>query len=282
VTGTGGGQDAGPSGQGGIGGAIYIDGVSQNATLPRLVVSKCTFTTNTSHDYGGAIFGYTVPEQLSNCYIDATTFDGNTVTGANRFGGAVYSQNGTWTVANSTFKANTATSLGGAFWNHTDHGVAITNCTFTGNHTGLYGGAMALTSGILDIVHCTIAGNTSSQWAAGITGGGNGTIRNSILSSNTGSAPGHAQNADTTMNDGGGNFQFPGPSGGVNNPVAAGVTFADPKLGVLGNNGGLTQTMLLLSGSPCINGGVAESAPSLDQRGSARSGLPDAGAVEPP
>jgi len=282
ATGTGGGQDAGPSGQGGIGGAIYIDGVSQNATIPRLVVSSSTFTNNTSNDYGGAIFGYTEPDQVSNCYIDATTFDGNTVTGANRFGGAVYSQNGTWTVANTTFSANSATSLGGAFWNHTDQGVAITNCTFTANHTGLYGGAMALTCGILDITNCTIANNTSSQWAAGISGGGGGTIRNSIVSNNTGSAVGHAWNADTTLNDGGGNFQFPGPSGGQNNPVAAGATFADPKLGPLGSNGGLTQTMLLGGASPCINGGVSAGAPLLDQRGNPRTGLPDAGAVEAP
>jgi hypothetical protein len=140
---------------------------------------------------------------------------------------------------------------------------------------------MALTSGILDIVNCTIAGNTSSKWAAGISGGGGGTIRNTILSNNAGTLAGHAWNADTTMTDGGGNVQFPGPGGGQNNPVAAGVTFADPKLNGLGSNGGLTQTMSLQGGSPCINAGVAAGAPLLDQRGSTRTGLPDAGAYEP-
>jgi hypothetical protein len=285
ATGTGGGQDAGPSGQGGIGGAIYIDGVSQNATVAQLVVSKCTFSTNTAHAYGGAIFTYTYTNVVSTCYIDATTFNGNTVSGGGQyFAGAVYAQNGTWTVANSTFSNNSATDLGGAFWTDTGNGVSFTNCTFTGNHTNTFGGAMALSAGILEIVHCTVAGNTSSKWSAGLFGGAGGTVRNSIFSNNTGTDAFNGWNTDTTLIDGGGNFQFLSTGVAANNkPIAAGVTISDPKLGALGSNGGPTQTMLLLAGSPCIDHGVAEAYPTMDQRGVAHTGaLPDAGSVEPP
>src|SRR6185437_4416474 len=59
----------------------------------------------------------------------------------------------------------------------------------------------------------------------------------------------------------------------------------DPKLGSLANNGGLTQTMLPLAGSPAINNGSNALVPggvTTDQRGQTRvqNGTVDIGAVE--
>lgn len=53
-------------------------------------------------------------------------------------------------------------------------------------------------------------------------------------------------------------------------------------LGTLANNGGRTQTMLLLSGSPAINAGNNATCPTTDQRGILRpqGGVCDIGAVE--
>src|SRR6202041_1386914 len=46
------------------------------------------------------------------------------------------------------------------------------------------------------------------------------------------------------------------------------------------NNGGPTQTMALLTGSPAINAGDPNGAPSTDQRGVLRDASPDIGAFE--
>jgi len=60
------------------------------------------------------------------------------------------------------------------------------------------------------------------------------------------------------------------------------IQWGDPKLGTLANNGGRTQTMLLLSGSPAINAGNNATCPTTDQRGILRpqGGVCDIGAVE--
>jgi hypothetical protein len=57
---------------------------------------------------------------------------------------------------------------------------------------------------------------------------------------------------------------------------------ADPNLGPLQNNGGLTSTMLPLSGSPVLGAGVAFAAPTSDQRGVPRptNGPTDLGSVQ--
>ena len=61
----------------------------------------------------------------------------------------------------------------------------------------------------------------------------------------------------------------------------AGTTTGDPKLGPLANNGGPTQTMALLAGSPAIHAGDPAFAPATDQRGFARdAAAPDIGAYE--
>jgi hypothetical protein len=51
-------------------------------------------------------------------------------------------------------------------------------------------------------------------------------------------------------------------------------------LGPLANNGGPTQTMALLPGSPCLHAGTSTGAPATDQRGVARDTPPDIGAFE--
>ncbi len=55
------------------------------------------------------------------------------------------------------------------------------------------------------------------------------------------------------------------------NPDAAcvtGVTFADPMLGALGQNGGPTATLVPAAGSPAL--GAGQDCPATDQRGQPR------------
>jgi hypothetical protein len=54
----------------------------------------------------------------------------------------------------------------------------------------------------------------------------------------------------------------------------------DPQLGPLQDNGGPTQTMALLPGSPALGAGSAAGAPALDQRGAPRLGRYDIGAYQ--
>ena len=70
-------------------------------------------------------------------------------------------------------------------------------------------------------------------------------------------------------------------SDGINgNRVGTSARPIDPLLGPLQDNGGPTQTMALLPGSPAINAGDPALAPAADQCGIGRVSLPEIGAFE--
>ncbi|MCY3018163.1 MAG: right-handed parallel beta-helix repeat-containing protein [Planctomycetota bacterium] len=138
--GSNGGADRGPNGKGGIGGAIYMDGCSQNADKPQLVVSDCLFQNSHANDHGGAIFAFTRPEVESLSVFNACIFDTSTVSPPKDqglgFAGAIYSQDGKCFVTNCTFSNNNCPSLGGSVFIATDHTVRIANCEFYENKGG--------------------------------------------------------------------------------------------------------------------------------------------------
>jgi hypothetical protein len=135
--GTGGGADRGPNGKGGIGGAIYMDGCSQNAEKPHLIVSDCFFQKNHANDHAGAIFGFTRPEVLSTSVFNACVFDTCTVSQPKDqglgFAGAIYSQDGDCYVTNCSFSNNNCPALGGSLFVSTSHTVKVANCEFYDN-----------------------------------------------------------------------------------------------------------------------------------------------------
>ncbi len=108
---------------------------------------------------------------------------------------------------------------------------------------------------------------------------------NTIVAGNTLTANTGVPNEDVTadLTSGGHNLigidnNFKGPTdlaGTAANPL-------NPNLGPLQNNGGPTQTLLPLSGSPVLGAGDPSLAPSTDQRGNPRrlSGPIDIGAVQ--
>ncbi len=165
------------------------------------------------------------------------------------FGGALYSSGGVVNITNSSFVDNLAGgdtySQGGAIYNASS--MTITNSTFSGNRASDWGGAIINYSGP------------------------NLTLRNTIVANSLGS-----DNCGGTVIDGGGNFSWP-----VNDDSCPGFR-QDPKLGRLANNGGWTQTLALLSGSPAIHAAVLGNCPSTDQRGWTRGLLNqcDSGAYE--
>jgi len=281
-------------GQGGHGGAIYVDGTD----LGTLSLRRTIFSGNRATNLGGAIHSwmYGLPSAL---VIEDCTFAGNAGT---TDGGAVFHMNGRLAITGSTFSANTVVGQGGALWEgQADPGqtpVSITNSTFSGNSatgirpndgsTGL-GGAIRDDGNPTTLTQVTIVGNHADWVGGGIVGGSRATLRASIVADNTAANGGNPwniqKNCSSTLADGGFNFQWPAlnPWDGNDRRCAAGVTFAAPQLGALAENGGLTATHLPLAGSPVIDAVTSGCPPpATDQRGYARPYGPrcDSGAAE--
>lgn len=194
-------------------------------------------------------------------------------------GGAIFNHQGTVFLVNSTLSTNTA--QGGAGGNNAQAGSGL-------------GGAVFSYNGTLAITNSTISGNSADQGGRGVYNLGDGgaavaTVNNTILGQ-----------ADTTVSD----FVGQARNGGPNTTSGAGnliriaegfagtvVSSADPQLTALASNGGPTQTLALLDGSPAIDAGdntlavdKAGSPLAIDQRGLARftGNLVDIGAFEDP
>jgi hypothetical protein len=218
--------------------------------------------------YGGALFNSNTVVLVDSVFFGNASFGGAGFfgfSGGNAFGGALCNLGGIF-ATNDTITENMA--QGGAGGSAGDPG--------TGNGGGLFnqGG-----TAILD--YLTIASNSAGGFV-GVGGGINATngsllLQNSIVAENASGSDFYGSYGALT--DGGDNlssdlsFQFTAP-GSMNN--------TNPELGPLGNNGGPTQTMPLLAGSPAINAAGVGDIVTNDQRGYPRpSGPePDIGAFE--
>jgi CSLREA domain-containing protein len=206
--------------------------------------------------------------------------------GGSGMGGAVFNEAGTVIITNSTFTANSATGniggngtlkkqagsgagLGGALFNHNGT-IQVTNSTFSLN-TAAQGGR-----GIFNL------GDSAGKTTTSTTATAN--IANSIIGqADTAVADFTGKALGTGTNTTQGSANLIRTQSGFAGTV---VTTADPLLGPLQANGGLTQTMAPSSSSPVINRGVKAGAPATDQRGFARdrdnAGTVDIGAYEFP
>jgi len=282
----------------GFGGALDMEPAGSGT----LAVTGSTFSSNVAADtntgqggFGGAIMFE--PLGTGTVTITNSTFDSNTAQGGSKtqggFGGAIMfePESGSLTVTGSTFSANTADAatagagFGGAIsFEPNEEGVdtlSLTNSTLTGNHANGkgFGGAIDFEgeTSTATLLNDTIVANTigSGIFGGGIENEGQTTARNTIISGNT---------AGAEVNNCG------------NAPIAAGAhdielgttcgfdMNADPKLAALAENGGPTETMALLAGSPAIDAGDSAFCPATDQRGVSRpqppTGACDIGAYE--
>jgi hypothetical protein len=278
-------------GQGGDGGAIYVDGSNHS----QLVIRRSSFVQNSSTDLGGAIHIYQYAGS-SGLLIEDSTFDRNSTV---HNGGALYHQNGNLTISRSTFVGNETIGQGGAIWLLQSSSATITNCTFNGNRANGYrpnNGSVGLGGAILvndqanvTISHTTIVGNHADWVGGGICGGGNITLRATIVANNTaanGGNPWNIQpNCSNQLLNGGFNIQYPdrNHNDGSDPYCTPGVWIIAPNLSALASNGGYTQTMPPNAGSPALD--LVTSGcppPSTDQRGRTRpeGTACDAGSVE--
>ena len=286
ATGTG-----GNPGNGGNAGAIGVDGADRFVNLCRVRVLN-----NQSNAYGAGLFT-TVYDTTSFTRILDSTIQGNDSVGtSNAHSGGVYLQGGPFSIRGSTFRANQASGYGGlSIFDHQTGTLIrasgdISNSTFVGNiaREGL-GGAMNLQgSGGLLLQNLTIANNVAACdvcFAAGIANGSGLaiTMRNTVFQNNT---AGNAYNPWALLSpvSGSNNLQWPqirpNSFGQQEQPVTPGAIFANPQLLAIAANGGYTETMALIPGSPAVDTGTNTGAPSSDQRGQPRHAAVDIGAYE--
>ena len=133
--GVGGGADAGPTGQGGIGGAIYSDALTLQQAGWEYFIAGCLFRGNTAGDHGGAIFAYCFPNKNAGGVFWSCHFEGNRVgdKGKLQFAGCIYTQyhRQLW-VGNCSFWDNAARRDGTIFRAMNGQETFI-NCEFGGN-----------------------------------------------------------------------------------------------------------------------------------------------------
>jgi fibronectin-binding autotransporter adhesin len=201
-------------------------------------------------------------------------------------GGGLRNDHGTVTLTNCTIADNDGQSVGGGLSSFGGT-MTLTNCTVTSN-VAQYGGGLYTVEGKLILTNCTVAANRVKAFAGRPGGGGIDTYGQSLVLTNT-IVAGNASAAkpdDINVNSGSvsGSYDLigTGGSGGLKNGVDHNIVGApDPGLAPLGNYGGPTRTMALLSGSPALGAGTSgPGLPTTDQRGFPLASPPDIGAFQ--
>ena len=259
----------------GDGGGVY--NCFATVTIDSSILSGNSATSGMGNlGYGGAIY---------NCPGSTMTIINSTFTRNSAENGGAICNGGTLTINNSTFRENIARHRkGGGIRNY---GVlTINNSTFSGNRaphgTGgaIHNGQLFGATGTLVMNNSTISGNIVDEGQGGgifNLNGDTAVLQNNIIANNTG---GNCYGEHSVMSDGynlssDGTCKF-SSVGDLNN--------TDAMLGRLRYNGGPTQTMALLQGSPAIDSGNPNGCTDghghllkTDQRGKARPDKEDHG-----
>jgi hypothetical protein len=278
------------------GSAIYNAGT--------LHVSGSTFALNgTMYGTGGAIYN------RGTLNVDTSTFSGNTTWQ----GGAIANFYGSAVVDSSTFLRNWAEE-GAGIWtvgNYESNELIVSNSIFIQNQGVTDGSAISINSTPTTVRNSTFSGNVGRSTVYVGTPAPTTLLNNTFAGNNPSSATISANHS--TLTEGGNIFDTNwnscsvgsivdlgynvDPTGGcTGNLSGTGDVSGDPTLGTLANNGGPTQTIALLSGSPAIdhiptsytyvdaNSNNVPLCPSTDQRGTPRpqgnATFCDAGAFE--
>jgi predicted outer membrane repeat protein len=255
----------------GIGGGILnIDG-------GRATLTQVRFQQNTAYD-GGGLYMY----GMSEANLFNVTFQANE---AGVSGGGLYINSSSASLINVTLRENRA-GFGGGIDN--DRGsINFINGTVSDNVATDYGGGISNSEGNTALTHVTFSGNSADQaQGGGIYHSDSATPQNSFT----------LKNVLFNAGENGSNCYVPSDSlsgissAGFNLSSDYSCSFnqtgdregVDPRLGPLADNGGFTQTHMLLPDSPAIDAGQCMPGLTTDQRGLPRlqGGACDIGAVE--
>jgi len=269
---------------------------SGTVTVTNSTVSSNSGGPFSSDGEGGGILDYSGTVMVINSTLSYNASDGS--------GGGIWNQD-MLTVTNSTLSYNDSASRspGGGIYNVGS--LTVTNSTVSGNNAGGGGGGIY---GSGTITNSTVSNNSAGPYVSqggGIYGGGtitNSTVSNNVLTGVLGSGDGgesiysYAGNTSLeativgntngmvgacfgVVTDNGYNIGDDGSCGFSGTSISDSATL-DGSLGALANNGGPTQTIALLSGSPAIDKVPAADCPATDQRGVARTAPCDIGAYD--
>jgi hypothetical protein len=254
---------------GNVGGGISVEeGI--------LTVNSSNISDNSAVQSGGGIVHGRTCNSPDPCSltINNSTVSNNIMSGVGGTGGGIYADN------DSSVTINSSTVSG-----HTRGGVVvgglssiISNSTISGN-SGTIGGGLQLLSSVSDLLTNSTVSNNSATDAAGaggvFAGGSSVTIRSTIVAANV---------SNTTKPDVGGAFISSGYNlignvgtatgfGALGDQTGTGASPINPRLDILGNYGGPTQTHRLQVSpvvSPAIDAGNSFSL-TTDQRGQMRT-----------
>ncbi len=249
----------------GVGGGVLNSGTA--------IFTDCTLSGNSAADSGGDVYVFGMGGAMSNggaAYFTDCTLSGNS---AGWMGGGVINfGSGKLTLTDCTLSSNSSPN-GGAVRNL---GVAnLTDCTLSGNSANFGGGALDNSSGTANLTDCTVSGNSAGGTGGGVYNPSYGTanLTDTIVAGNT-NPSGASDIGGAGVVSGSNNLIGTGGSEGLVNGESGNIVLTSLTglgLAPLGNNGGPTQTMALLPGSPAIDAGRGSifgiTIPATDQRG---------------
>jgi len=252
------------------GAGIYVAGNSA-ANQVVLNLNGCTFLNNqnnsTDNSFGGAIY---FQNNFTQGAITNSTFLQNSNAGD---GGAIMYGGRSLSITNSIFYDNRAAGLGAAI---ADQGSAtgniiLINDTFDSNSAATGGGAITMQATNYNIVNCIFANNstsTANNGGAFYINGGTASLGNSLFLNNL--ANGGLKVCNNSNVNSTGNNLSDSVAGDCNFNQSNDIVSTQALLGPLQDNGGSTQTMAFLPGSPGIGQANTGACPSTDQRGYTR------------
>jgi hypothetical protein len=239
------------------GGAIYAKG---GVILGGVSITGSTAHAASANSAGGALFA-------NKAQVFMSTISGNSVAGDGSHyarGGGVFVLTDT-IIGYSTIADNTADSGGGIFLLGAADTMIVADATITGNHARGAGGGLYAKYKPLQIANSTITQNTAVfDFGAGVYLTYDTDIQSTIIAGNT-------SQDGLQASDVGGDAAVT-ITGSHNLIIASTLALpadtlsADPMLGPLQDNGGLTHTHALLPGSPAIDHGSNPLLLAIDQR----------------
>ncbi|PNW58746.1 UNVERIFIED_CONTAM: hypothetical protein BEN50_05950 [Euhalothece sp. KZN 001] len=264
-----------------------------------LTLTNSTVSGNSAADSGGGIYNYYGTANVTNSTVSGnssllgggvgnngtSTINNSTLSDNSAdFAGSGVFNYGTSTINNSTLSGNSADFIGGGIYNNGTS--TITNSTLSDNSANFGGGVSVSNNGTSTINNSTLSGNSAAESGGGIDNAGTANITNSIVANSVGD--------DLSRNGGTINASYSlieNNADQINGTDDNNITGQDPNLDPAGlqDNGGPTQTIALLAGSPAIDAGDNDLIPAgvdFEQRGTgfARivNGTVDIGAFESP
>lgn len=279
---------------------VYYSTISNNSVHLSAGSANSKYITaggGVSAKYGASIVASTISGNSATCSSTSTTtpntfcLGGGVVNGYGPGGGRA-----SLSISYSTISGNHADFIGGGVLSK--YALNLTQSTISGNSAMSGGGVTQkyFAGQGATIYNSTIAANTATYYGAGIydfptppSGGGTTTpppitLVSSIVAKNSaGGVPDDIYlNSSYSLTIAGSNDLVMAATANITLP--GGTLSADPLLAPLASNGGPTQTMGLLAGSPALGTGINPNNYTNDQRGTgfprSTGGLTDIGSFQ--